>query len=53
MLWSRAKRTLITKWRGPGGLSRGGKVYDSGMDDVYTGGNEYLDMVCGYRVRGG
>ena len=33
----------------------GGKVYDSGGvdDDVCTGGNKYLDMVCGYRVRGG
>ena len=36
------------------GTSDGGKqVYsDSGMD-VCTGGNKYLDMVCGYRVRGG
>ena len=42
------------RWRGPGDLSKGGKVCDSsGMDDVCTGGNEYLDMVCGYRVRGG
>ena len=42
------------RWRVPGDLSRGGKVYDSGgVDDVCTGGNEYLDMVCGYRVRGG
>ena len=30
---------------------QGGKVCDSGgMNDVCTGGNKYLDMVCGYRV---
>ena len=28
----------------------GGKVCDSGMDVLCTGGNKYLDMVCGYRV---
>jgi hypothetical protein len=42
-----------SQWRGPGDLSRGGKVCDSGMDDVCTGGNKYLGMVCGYKVRGG